>query len=111
MDRWILHCDCNSFYASVEYVLNPALGTGPLAVAGDPQARRGIILAKNEAAKKYGIQTAETVWQARKKCPQLKLVPPHFQAYEQFSAAINRIYGDYTDLTNKNNFKYFIYNK
>ena len=98
MERWILHCDCNSFYASVEYALNPSLGTGPLAVAGDPKARHGIILAKNEAAKKYGIQTAETVWQALRKCSELKLVPPHHQEYEKFSLQINRIYREYTDL-------------
>ena len=65
MDRTILHCDCNAFYASVECVLNPELKKVPMAVGGDEESRHGIILAKNELAKKYNIQTAETIWQAR----------------------------------------------
>ena len=73
MDRTILHCDCNAFYASVECVLNPELKKVPMAVGGDEESRHGIILAKNELAKKYNIQTAETIWQAKKKCPSLQL--------------------------------------
>ena len=75
-DRTILHCDLNGFYASVECLLNPSLREVPMAVCGDPQLRHGIILAKNELAKAYGVVTAETIWQARRKCPQLVLVPP-----------------------------------
>ena len=97
-DRWIFHCDCNSFYASVELLEHPNLKTVPVAVCGDPEGRHGIILAKNEPAKKYGIQTAETVWQAMRKCPQLTLLPPHRERYRQFSKQINAIYQEYTDL-------------
>ena len=67
MDRTILHCDCNAYYASVECIARPELRNVPMAVCGDPESRRGIILAKNELAKGYGIVTAETVWQAKKK--------------------------------------------
>ena len=67
-ERWILHCDCNSFYASVELLAHPELLNTPVAVCGDPEGRHGIVLAKNEAAKKYHIQTAETIWSARSKC-------------------------------------------
>ena len=81
MDRVILHCDMNAFYASVELLDHPELSAQPVAVCGDPQNRHGIILAKNEPAKKYGIVTAETVWQAKKKCPQLQLVRPHHDKY------------------------------
>ena len=98
MDRVILHCDCNSFYASVECLLDPSLDQGPMAVCGDPDSRHGIILAKNEKAKKYGIQTAETIWQAKKKCPQLTLVAPHRQEYARCSRQINAIYQRFTDL-------------
>ena len=93
----ILHCDCNSFYASVETVLDPSLSSGPMAVCGDPKSRHGIILAKNEAAKKYGVQTAETIWQARRKCPGLKLVAPHRDAYAEYSRRVNAIYQRCTD--------------
>jgi len=98
MDRAILHCDCNSFFASVETVLDPALAAGPMAVCGDPESRHGIILAKNEAAKRFGIQTAETIWQAKRKCPSLRLVRPHREQYLAFSARVNEIYNRYTDL-------------
>ena len=97
MDRVILHCDCNSFFASVECVFRPELKTVPMAVCGDPENRHGIILAKNEPAKKFGIVTAETVWQALQKCPELVLVPPHHSEYVRFSGLVNAIYQRYTD--------------
>ena len=64
-DRTILHCDCNGFYASVECLFRPELKNVPMAVSGDADHRHGIILAKNELAKKYQIQTAETIWEAK----------------------------------------------
>lgn len=66
MNRVILHCDLNSFFASVELLSHPEFKNLPTAVCGDPASRHGIILAKNDPAKKFGIQTAETIWQARK---------------------------------------------
>ena len=98
MDRVILHCDMNSFFASVELLDYPELRDKPVAVSGDPEMRHGIILAKNEPAKKYGVQTAETIWQARKKCPDLILLPAHHHKYRAFSQKINEIYLQYTDL-------------
>lgn len=97
MDRTILHCDCNGFYASVECILRPELRETPMAVCGDPESRHGIILAKNELAKRYQIQTAETVWQARRKCPGLTLVAPHRDQYQKYSRLVNAIYARYTD--------------
>ena len=94
----ILHCDCNSFYASVELLEHPELRNRPVAVGRDDGSRHGVILAKNEAAKKFGVKTAETIWQARRKCPELVLLPPHHEKYRAMSARINRIYGEYTDL-------------
>ncbi|MCD8390991.1 MAG: DNA polymerase IV [Firmicutes bacterium] len=98
MDRTILHCDCNGFYASVECVLNPELKNVPMAVGGSSENRHGIILAKNELAKKYNIQTAETIHQARQKCPNLVIVPPRHDIYKQFSQRVMDIYKRYTDL-------------
>lgn len=98
MDRVILHCDLNSFYASVELLDHPELRDAPVAVCGAPESRHGIILAKNEAAKKFKIQTAETVWQARKKCPELVLLPAHHEKYHRYSKLVNAIYNRYTDL-------------
>lgn len=98
MERTILHCDMNSFYASVELLSHPELKNKPVAVCGDPKSRHGIILAKNEAAKKYGIVTAETIWQAQRKCPDLILLPPHRDRYHTYYEQINEIYCRYTDL-------------
>ena len=97
-ERWILHCDCNSFFASVELLEHPELKDLPVAVSGSVDDRHGIILAKNEAAKKFGIKTAETVWQAKKKCPDLHFLPPHMSKYREMSKRINAIYARYTDL-------------
>lgn len=98
MNRIILHCDCNSFFASVELLSHPELRNLPVAVCGDPNLRHGIILAKNEPAKSFGIQTAETIWQARKKCPNLVLLPSRRELYPEYSKKINAIYEQYTDL-------------
>lgn len=97
MDRTILHCDCNSFFASVETALNPEYRGVPMAVCGSQEDRHGIVLAKNEEAKKYGIQTAETVFSAKKKCPGLVIASPHYDEYERYSKMVNAIYSEYTD--------------
>ncbi len=97
MERVILHCDCNCFFASVEAVLKPELNKFAFAVCGDPECRHGIILAKNEKAKKYGVKTGEAIWQAKKKCPGLVLVSPHYKSYKEFSEKIFNIYCRYTD--------------
>lgn len=98
MDRIIFHCDCNSFYASAELLSHPDLRHLPVAVCGDPESRHGIILAKNEPAKAFGVKTAETIWQARKKCPDLVLLPAHHRLYAEISKKVNAIYEEYTDL-------------
>ena len=96
-ERWVLHCDCNSFYASVELLAHPELRQRCVAVCGDPESRHGIILAKNEPAKKLGVKTAETIWQAKRKCPDLVLLPPHRELYRKYYRIINTIYQRYTD--------------
>ena len=95
-DRAILHSDLNSFYASVEIRNDPALAGRPVAVGGDEQARHGIVLAANPLAKRHGIRTAETLWSARRKCPELVIVRPHFDEYARASRAVRAIYLDYT---------------
>lgn len=98
MERVILHCDCNCFFALVELLAHPELREQPVAVCGDPEARHGIILAKNEPAKAFGVKTAETIWQAKRKCPDLVLLPAHHDRYKLYSDRINAIYESYTDL-------------
>lgn len=93
----ILHCDINNFYASAECVLNPALSNFPVAVAGSPRQRHGVVLAKNQIAKQMGIKTGDTVWQARQKCPNLICLPPQFKKYQEFSKKVIEIYSRFTD--------------
>ena len=95
--RTILHSDLNNFYASVECVYRPEWKNMPLAVCGDPEARHGIVLAKNELAKRMGVRTGEAIWQARQKCPDLQLTAPDFKKYMRFARMMREIYADYTD--------------
>jgi len=96
-DRVIYLADCDSFFASVEETFHPEYKKVPFAVAGDPENRRGIILAKNQLAKKFGIKTAETINDAKKKCPDLLLAPPRHNTYGEFCDRVNAIYEQYTD--------------
>lgn len=96
-ERVILHCDLNNFFASVECLGRSDLVGQPVAVAGDVEQRHGIILAKNELAKKAGVKTAEAIWQAKQKCPSLVILPPHYEKYAYFSRTVSSIYERYTD--------------
>lgn len=97
MQRKILHVDMNNFYASVELLDKPELRNKPVIVGGDESSRHGIVLAKNEVAKKYGIKTAETLYQARKKCPNLVVLPSHHDLYREYSRKAKAIYLEYSD--------------
>jgi len=97
-DRCILHIDMNNFFATVECRGREDLMGKPVAVGGDAEARHGIILAKNYEAKSYGVCTGESILEARRKCPQLVILPPHYDEYVRVSRAARRIYSDYTDL-------------
>ncbi len=98
MERIIIHSDMNSCYASIECSLNPELKGKPVAVGGSVEDRHGIILAKTAEAKKFGVTTGEAIWQAQRKCPDLIVVPPHFDIYAKYSALARDIYRRYTDL-------------
>ncbi len=97
-EKIILHSDANNFFASVECSANPDLKGKPVAVAGNPEKRTGIILAKNDLAKAKGVKTGEAIWLAQKKCPNLICVGPHYQLYEEVSKKLHEIYLQYTDL-------------
>lgn len=98
MERIVIHSDLNNFYASVERLFNPDLKGLPVAVCGNAEERRGIVLAKSEEAKRFNVKTGDTVWQAKKKCPALVVVPPHFDRYMEYSRRVKAIYARYTDL-------------
>ncbi len=96
-DRVILHSDLNNFYASVECLGRPELAQVPMAVGGDEKLRHGVVLAKNMPAKQRGVTTGEAIWQARRKCPGLVVVPPHHAEYQRYSRLVRDIYAQYTD--------------
>jgi len=97
-DRIILHSDMNSFYASVEMMLDPRLKGKAVAVCGATEERHGIVLAKSELAKKAGVKTGMVNWEAKQRCPGLILVPPQYDQYLKYSKLAHEIYYRYTDL-------------
>lgn len=97
MERTILHADMNNFYASVECLYRPELRGKAVAVAGDPEARHGIVLAKNYEAKRFGVATGNPLWLARQLCPEIIFVPPHFDRYLKFSRLVRELCEAYTD--------------
>lgn len=94
--RTVLHCDMNNYFASVETVDKPRLALVPMAVCGDPRMRHGIVLAKNEMAKLYGVTTGESAIAARRKCPGLVVVPPHYRKYEEYSKRTREIFSRFS---------------
>jgi len=96
--RVILHVDMNSFYASVEMALDPSLKGKPLAVAGNPQERRGIIITCSYDARKYGVKTTMPIWEAKKLCPELIIMSPHFERYRAASQRMFDILHEYSQL-------------
>jgi DNA polymerase IV len=98
VERVILHSDMNNYYASVECMLNPDLKGKAVAVCGSQIERHGIVLAKNQLAKKHGVKTGEVIWQALQKCPDLLVLPPHYDEYLKYSKMAKEIYYRYTDL-------------
>ncbi len=98
MDRVILHSDINSCYASVERLFDPHLGERPFAVCGSTEERHGIVLAKDEKAKAAGVKTGMAIWQAKRLCPELETVRPHFERYAKYSEMVREIYSEYTNI-------------
>ncbi|KKI49802.1 DNA polymerase Y family protein [Christensenella hongkongensis] len=96
MERIILHSDLNNFYASVECMIDPGLKNVPLAVCGSKEERHGIVLAKNQIAKRLGIKTGEVIWQAKQKYPGLVTVSPHMEDYIFASKKVHAIYNRFT---------------
>lgn len=104
MNKIIYHVDVNSAFLSWEAVYRLYhlggkldLRTTPSAVGGDQEKRHGIILAKSIPSKKYGIQTGESVMEAKKKCPNLILVPPNYELYNRSSKAFIKVLQRYSD--------------
>lgn len=93
----VLHSDINCCYAQIECQARPELRGKPVVVGGDEEARHGIVLAKNLIAKRAGVKTAMALWEARKACPGLVVVPPDYRLYMDVSRRAREIYYDYTD--------------
>lgn len=97
MERWIIHSDINHCYAQIEEMMYPELRNVPMAIGGHEEDRHGIILAKNDLAKKYHIKTGESLRDAFQKCPELLIVPPHYDDYLFYTEEVKRIYREYSD--------------
>ena len=96
--RIIFHVDMNSFYASVEMAHNPKLKGKPLAVAGNPEERKGIIVTSSYEARAKGVKTAMPLWEAKKLCPELIVVRPNFERYRETSRKIFQLLAEITPI-------------
>lgn len=96
MERIIFHIDVNNAFLSwtAVYLLSKGekldIRTIPSIIGGDESKRRGVVLAKSPVAKRYGVKTAETIYSAKKKCPNLKVYAPNFELYK---IASDKMYG------------------
>ena len=95
--RKIIHCDCDSFYASVEMRDDPRLRDIPIAVGGSA-SRRGVIATCNYVARKYGLHSAMPMAHALRLCPDLVVVPINLEKYRVESQRVQSIFYDYTHL-------------
>jgi DNA polymerase-4 len=95
-NRKIIHIDMDAFYASVEQMDNPLLRGKPIAVGGGES--RGVVAAASYEARKYGVRSAISGFQAKKNCPELIFVKPRFDRYKEISNKIQKIFYDYTNL-------------
>lgn len=94
----ILHVDMNSFYASVEMAHDPTLKGKPLAIAGNPEERRGIIVTCSYEARSFGVKTTMPLWEAKKLCPQLVVRKPNFERYRAASLSMFELLRKYSEL-------------
>lgn len=102
-ERVIFHIDVNSAFLSWESVYRMKelgekldLRTIPAAIGGDEKKRHGIILAKSIPAKKFGVRTGESIMEAKRKCPELILVPSNYELYKKNSQAFMEILREYS---------------
>ena len=95
-DRVIFHIDINHCYAQIEEMKYPELRKVPMAVGGHEEKRQGIILAKNDLAKKAGVTTGESLREARQACEDLLIIPPSYDDYIFYTQAVKQIYREYT---------------
>src|SRR5690625_3959877 len=96
--RIIFHLDMNSFYASVEMTYNPKLKGKPIAVAGNPQERKGIIVTSSYEARQKGVKTTMPIWEAKKLCPELIILPTNMERYRKASKKMFDMLYNITDL-------------
>ena len=96
MTRKIIHIDMDQFYAAVEQRDRPELRGRPVAVGHD--AERGVVATASYEARKFGVHSAQSVQVAKRLCPQLIIVEPHFTKYKEVSRQIHDVFHEYTDL-------------
>ncbi|ASN05333.1 DNA polymerase IV [Virgibacillus necropolis] len=94
--RVIFHIDMNCFYASVEMAYNPKLKGKPLAIAGNPEERKGIIVTSSYEARAKGVKTTMPLWEARKLCPNLIVMRPNFDRYRMASKEMFKMLAEIT---------------
>ncbi|MGN1208148.1 MAG: DNA polymerase IV [Christensenellales bacterium] len=95
--REIFLCDLNNFYASCEVARNKNLASKPVAVSGSVEDRKGVVIACNYLAKDFGVRVGDLVFEAKNKCPKIKICECDFELYNHYSKKVREIYLDFTD--------------
>ncbi|MFN7825876.1 MAG: DNA polymerase IV [Pseudobdellovibrionaceae bacterium] len=95
MVRRIIHIDMDCFYAAVEEKYDPSLKGKPVAVGGPAQSR-SVLCTANYEARKFGVRAAQPSSLALRKCPELIIIPPHFDRYKKESHKIHQIFHKFT---------------
>lgn len=95
-ERKIIHVDMDQFFAAVEQRDDPSLRGKPVAVGHDEP--RGVVSTASYEARRFGVHSAQSIMVAKKLCPELIIVNPHFHKYKEVSGQIRGIMQDYTDL-------------
>lgn len=96
-NRFIFHIDINHCFAQIEEMLDPSLRDVPMCVGGDESTRSGIVLARNVKAREFGVKTAETLRDAKRKCPRLVVIPPRYKDYIYYATKVKNIFKEYSD--------------
>jgi len=98
-NKWIIHCDINGHFAYSSLIYYPWYLDVPVVIGGSEESRHGIVLSKNHAAKKYKIQTGNSLVDARKLCPGLISLPPVYSLYERTSMDFYRFLDKYSPIS------------
>ena len=92
MERTVLHLDLDTFFVSVERLINPALERRPVIVGG--MGDRGVVSTCSYEARRFGVHSAQPMRLARQLCPQAVFIAGDMELYSRYSRLVTAIIAD-----------------